>query len=138
MASHPHFATKPKTKLTPHQYEVLRIIIKGNESDDPWGYNADLDQILERVSKETTKQAMQFTIRSLIHNGMIVKIPRVLRRGRMRVLYAPTDLGKGVAGTRDEKPAFLESDESSLFEQSGETEGLSWAGTPLTPETPSP
>jgi hypothetical protein len=109
-------ASKPKTKLTAHQMEVLRIIIKGNDSPSPELALADLDEVLDRVSRDTSKQSMQFTIRSLVHNGMIVKCDRARRRGRLRVTYKATELGKAVGADRPPvAPSFVESAVESLL-----------------------
>lgn len=101
-------AKKPKTTLTPHQYEVLKIVIVGNDSKDPTLILADLDEILERVTRKTSKQSIQFTIRALIHNGMMTKAGRLARRGRQRVTYEATDQGIAVADDRPKVAAFLE------------------------------
>jgi predicted transcriptional regulator len=82
-----------------HQMNVLGVIVTGNEGA-PEDQHADLDQVLERISRETTKSSLQFTIRALIANGMIEKLPQVHRRGRMRAVFRATDLGKMVGGVR--------------------------------------
>lgn len=79
--------------LTTKQIEVLRVIAKGN----PDGSHADLDEILERVSYRPTKQAIQFTIRSLVEHGLIEKHASEKRRGRLRVLIGATTLGQHFA-----------------------------------------
>ncbi|MGR5421486.1 hypothetical protein [Vibrio sp. PNB22_4_1] len=54
----------------------------------------DLDQIIERVDYEVSKQAMQFTIRRMIENyGVIEKADRSIRRGRSRITFRMTELG---------------------------------------------
>lgn len=110
-----HFASKPKTKLTANQFEVLRLVVVGNPgSSDPSDFNCDIDQVLERLSRQTTKQALQFTIRSLVHNGMMVKVPRVQRRGRLRVTFEATEIGKAIAGDRKPQPVFIEPESESI------------------------
>lgn len=113
-----HFATKPKRLLTAYQFEVLRLIVKGNpETDDPWDFNLDIDQLIERIKpKETTKQALQFVVRALVTNGMIIKLSKVKRRNRLRVTYAATDVGKSVAGEQKQAAAFLEPEPGSIEE----------------------
>lgn len=72
--------------LTLKQVNILETIMKGDGS----GGFIDLDQLLERISYETTKQSMQFSIRALIRRGLVEKKPRELRRGRKRVVYSLT------------------------------------------------
>lgn len=103
-----HLASKPKTKITAHQMEVLRIVIAGNVSADPGLVLADLDEVLERVTKDTSKQAMQFTIRSLVHNKMIEKKDRVRRRGRLRVTFEATELGRQIGANKPTPAVFIE------------------------------
>lgn len=98
MTAHAHFATKPKTLLTTHQMNVLRIVIAGNDSPDPNLALADLDEILERIDRKTNKPSLQFTIRSLQVNGMITKEPQQRRRGRLRAVFKATVLGLHIAG----------------------------------------
>lgn len=103
-----NFATKPKGKLTDHQIDLLRIIVKGNPATDvPEDAFADLDQVLERAMRKTTKSSLQFTIRALVINGMIEKLPPQQRRGRMRVLYKPTPYGSGIGADRPVLPGFV-------------------------------
>ena len=75
--------------LTTKQIEVLRIVAKGNSD----GSHADLDEILARASYKPTKQAIQFTIRSLIEHDLIEKLAAEKRRGRLRVVIGATVLG---------------------------------------------
>lgn len=101
-------ATKPRVLMTTHQFEVLRAIITGNVTDDPTLRLLDLDELLDRVTRATSKQSMQFTIRALIHNGMIIKAGQVRRRGRSRVTYEATTLGRHLGEDKPATPAFLE------------------------------
>jgi predicted transcriptional regulator len=72
--------------LTPHQRNVLEIIFRGNQN----GSFVDLDQILDRVERRTTKAAMQFVIRALIKKDLIIKHSREIRRGKSRMVYSPS------------------------------------------------
>jgi predicted transcriptional regulator len=72
--------------LTDHQRDVLEVIFRGN----PDGTFVDMDQILERIDRRTTKQSMQFTLRSLVEKGLIMKHNRERRRLRSRIVYSPT------------------------------------------------
>lgn len=98
--------------LTTKQIEVLRIIAKGN----PDGSHADLDEILARASYKPTKQAIQFTIRSLVEHELIEKHASEKRRGRLRVLIGATELGKHFAnaGVSSVAASIIESEEIDL------------------------
>ena len=66
--------------------------MKGNED----GTFVDLDEVLDRVPYETTKQSIQFSIRALVKKELIEKQEREKRRGRSRVVLGPTELGYSV------------------------------------------
>lgn len=74
--------------LTEKQLHIMSVIMKGNDD----GSFVDLDQILERIPYETTKQSIQFSIRALIERQLINKKPHEKRRGRRRVVLGPTEL----------------------------------------------
>lgn len=76
--------------LTGKQLLLLKVISAGNDD----GTNVDLDQLIERVEYETTKQSIQFSIRALIKHGLIEKTGTDKRRGRQRVTLGMTELGK--------------------------------------------
>lgn len=97
--------------LTPKQLEIIRIVAAGNSD----GSNTDLDEILERASYKPTKQAIQFTIRSLVHHELIEKVGSEKRRGRSRVVIRATPLGKHYAN------AGVVSVAESVLEPVGET-----------------
>lgn len=86
--------------LTTKQIELLSVIAKG---DGP-GVLLDLDQILDRIRYETTKQSLQFSIRALIGRGLIEKMPVEKRRGRQRRPIAATKAGYDVLGIKREEP----------------------------------
>lgn len=75
--------------LTTKQYSLMSVIIRGN----PDGSFVDLDQILERIPYETSKQSLQFSIRALVNRGLIMKHEREVRRGRVRVIISATPVG---------------------------------------------
>lgn len=109
------YATGPKSKVTAKQFEVLDLIVKGNPSTATEAHSLiDLDQLLERMKRETTKQAMQFIIRALVTNQMIEKAGQEKRRGRVRITYRPTALGEGIVTPRGSLPAFIEPEPGSL------------------------
>lgn len=72
--------------LTRKQINILETIMKGAENGD----FIDMDQLLEKVSYETSKQSMQCSIRVLERRGLVERKPLELRRGRMRAVFALT------------------------------------------------
>lgn len=91
-------------RLTDKQKRVLRIIAVGNDDGSP----CDMDQLVERMESlgdPTTKQAMQFIIRSLVTKGLIEKQGREKRRLRSRMTYLPTEAGFSLNQTFDVKEA---------------------------------
>jgi DNA-binding PadR family transcriptional regulator len=78
-------------RLTEKQIEQLRVICPGNSD----GTDLDLDQIIDRMNYTPTKQSFQFSLRALVNKGLVVKGPRVTRRGRERQTITPTPLGLG-------------------------------------------
>lgn len=94
--------------LTHKQLMLLRVVVAGNGSDpvthvfEP----VDLDQLIERLDYEPTKQSIQFSIRALIRRGLIERGARVSRRGRRRVTIVPTTLGRQVITLDIDRPVF--------------------------------
>lgn len=80
--------------LTHKQIELMDVIAKGNGLLGP----CDLDEILDRVRYETSKQSLQFSIRALVARGLIYKKGIEKRRGRQRVVIQATPLGMQAAG----------------------------------------
>lgn len=109
-----------KMSLTVKQVELLTVIAKGN-GPDPNKVGAmlpaDLDEILERIRYETTKQSLQFSIRALIKHGFIEKLGLAKRRGRMRVLIGATELGRQMVGMGSGAGAsIIESEDETIVE----------------------
>lgn len=103
--------------LTNKQLELLRVIVAGNGDDDP----ADLDEILDRVRYETTKQSLQFSIRALIKRELIEKKGIEKRRGRQRQVIAATAMGKSMLAPRVvSSPAFIETEAEAFLPEFGE------------------
>jgi len=79
--------------LTGKQNWIMQILTKGNQD----GSFCDLDELLEQLGQEfdwhTTKQSLQFSIRALIKRKLIYKVGTEKRRGRNRVVLAPTFMG---------------------------------------------
>lgn len=75
--------------LTTKQLSLLKVITAAN----PDGKPVDMDQILERLDYETSKQSLQFSLRALIEKALIEKGPREVRRARERQTIQATELG---------------------------------------------
>jgi predicted transcriptional regulator len=75
--------------LTDKQHSVLTTVVKGNLD----GSFVDLDQLIEQVDYKTTKEAIQFVIRSLIKKGLMEKKTTEKRRGRRRAVLGATPEG---------------------------------------------
>lgn len=100
--------------LTAKQVELLNVIARGNGPKEP----ADLDEILDRIRYETTKQSLQFSIRALVNRGLIEKKGVEKRRGRQRQVIGATDLGHAHAGTTvSSKPAYIASEDENIIEE---------------------
>lgn len=80
--------------LTKKQIELIQIITTGNVD----GGHVDLDQLIERASHKPSKQSIHFSIRALIGKELVEKLPKEKRRGRVRVIIAPTDWGNIMRG----------------------------------------
>ncbi len=94
--------------LTKKQIAVMRTIVNGyldEEGDHQW---LDLDQLLNRLPYETSKQSMQFTLRTLTKKYGLVTRQLETRRGRRRRIVMPTP-----AALRIFKPVVLRRDEDS-------------------------
>lgn len=73
-------------RFTTKQIALMTLLVRANED----GTFLDMDQLLERLPYETTKESLHFSVRTLIKHGMAEKRPRELRRSRMRSVLAPT------------------------------------------------
>lgn len=82
-------------RLTYKQMNCLVVIARGNPGmGETWAQFADLDEILERIDYKTSKDSLQFTLRALIGRRLIRKVGMECRRGRQRVLFELTELGR--------------------------------------------
>lgn len=85
-------------RMTTKQVQLLTCLADKN----PDGSNLDLDQLLERLADicrwETSKASLQFSIRTLVTEGVVKKEPREKRRGRQRAVLSITPLGLSVLG----------------------------------------
>ena len=93
-------------RFTEKQCQIMMTLLKGNDD----GTFLDIDQLLDALPYETTKQSLQFSIRALVKHGMVNKIERQVRRSRNRTVLAPTGLAyssfggvKPVAGVDEGK-----------------------------------
>lgn len=81
-------------KFTTKQHQIMATILKGN----PDGTFMDIDQLVDALPYETTKQSLQFSIRALVKHEMVEKVEQECRRSRMRVLISPTGLAYSTFG----------------------------------------
>ena len=65
------------------------MINKGN----PDGSFCDLDEVLERIPWETSKESLQFSVRALIKKDLVMKQGLEKRRSRSRRLLSLTEKG---------------------------------------------
>jgi len=77
--------------MTPKQRSVLSVICNKNPAD---GKHVDMQQLLELLDYPSSRDAVQFVIRSLVKKKLIVKLPHEFRRGKKRVVFAATGWGK--------------------------------------------
>ena len=75
--------------LTFRMLLILDVIYRRNSD----GSLVDLDQLIERVSYDVTKQAIQHSLRAMLEKGVIEKAGREKRRDRSRMTYRVTKLG---------------------------------------------
>ncbi len=84
--------------LTMRMFLIIEEVKKRNAD----GSLLDLDQLIERVDYDVTKQAIQHTLRYMVEKGVVEKAGRESRRGRSRVLYKVTELGYQMTTVRSE------------------------------------
>ncbi len=104
--------------LTAKQVEILLLVFKKNTD----GTHLDLDQLLNELSYKPTKQALQFSIRSLIKNHKYITKGSEKRRGRRHVTYIATPTGEYMAqqympkpsGSTGLKTALVEDDSTAI------------------------
>lgn len=106
-------------RLTPFQMETLELICKGNVGQTGIEAVVDMDELLDRLSlqgRTTSKQSLQFMIRTLIGKGLIEKRDVGVRRKWKRVGYEATQKGLDVGAPRKPQPAFVASVDLSDFD----------------------
>lgn len=102
--------------LTQKQIELLRVIGARN----PDGGAVDLDQILERLTYETTKQSLQFSVRALIAHNLIQKDAPEKRRGRTRTVISLTEQGELMNGSKKTESIVSDVDDDDLLSEISE------------------
>ena len=104
-------------RFTAKQRAILEVLATGNVDGTP----IDLDQILERLEYETSKESLQFSLRSLVKHKIIEKVGREKRRNRQRVLYELTKQGRFITGVKEfsdelrEPPKFIQTDDDEVI-----------------------
>lgn len=92
--------------MTPKQRQIMTVICLGDGKDENGQFiPIDMNQLLDRLAYETTKQSMQFSLRALKAKGFVTK-DYCKRRSAKRVVYFPTRLGRSMLGLED--PSFVE------------------------------
>jgi DNA-binding MarR family transcriptional regulator len=92
------FTAHPNLHLTKKQWQILSVLCTGNGKDAAGQFiPADIDELLERLTYETSKQSMQFSIRALVKSGFITK-DYEKRRGARRVILTPTKHARQMMG----------------------------------------
>jgi DNA-binding MarR family transcriptional regulator len=112
--------------LTIKQIEIMKVVAAATAAEP-----VDLDQLLERLPYATTKESLQFSLRAIERHGLIDRSHAEHRRGRLRRLVKPTDMGRAVIGgtgrpapgpgssigTKSDEPQFVASSDPRLMEE---------------------
>ena len=85
-------------RMTIKQQQIIHLIDKAESEGSCFDFDQLLDGLEKHYSWYTTKQSLQFSIRALISHEVIEKKPLSLRRGRHRVSFGITDLGRKILG----------------------------------------
>jgi hypothetical protein len=80
-------------KISQKQQWIIEAVRKGNQPTElnPTHSWLDMDQLLEAVPYETTKESMQFSLRHLIAREFLINGGSEVRRGRKRRTLVPTE-----------------------------------------------
>lgn len=89
-------------RITVNQQQVLMTLLKAESFEEtPNDERMDIDQLLDQLEYDVSKQAIQFTLRSLSKRGYASKgKDLVLRNRKKRVVWHLTESGKSLL-TRD-------------------------------------
>lgn len=78
-------------RLTKKQHQIMDIVIDGNLNEEgKWDSWRDLDQIMELLPYDCTKESLHCSLRFLRKKGLIKKGDKVLRDSRWRTPVIPT------------------------------------------------
>ena len=84
--------------LTNKQYRIMAVLCSGNGKDENGNIiPCDIDELIDRLTYDTTKNSMQFSIRALERRNLITR-DYEHRRGRNRVVLHVTIKGKQLMG----------------------------------------
>lgn len=107
--------TSETKNLTNKQYRILAVLCDGNGKDEKGNFiPCDLDELLERLSYDTTKQSMQFSVRALEARRLLVR-GYERRRGARRCTLTPTLKAKQLMGYTAPQ-SFIEDPELPLLD----------------------
>lgn len=91
-----------RNRISEKQRHILKAIVKGNRSEEgevlSW---LDMDQLLEKIPYETSKDSMQFSLRHLIKRGYVVNGVPEIRRERKRRVLMPTEAAVSLISPRN-------------------------------------
>ena len=81
--------------ITPNQSSIMNVLVDAKSfHDTPLDEQVDIDELIEKVNYEVTKEAIQFTLRGLAKRNYIQKgSSLVYRRGKRRVVWALSKQG---------------------------------------------
>jgi hypothetical protein len=96
--------------VTAYQMEILTAVQRCAGE----GFDMDLDQLVDTLSWQPTKQSLQFSIRALIAKRMLTKTGFQVRRGRKRVCFRLDSEGLAVLDPRGVAPAAAPTGPGSL------------------------
>lgn len=84
--------------ITTKQTAILKALSSHKSTfDAPLDERMDIDQLIDTVEYDVTKEAIQFTLRSLSKRGFVEKgSGLVFRRGKQRVVWALTKEGASI------------------------------------------
>lgn len=88
-------STTPRLHLTTKQSQIVAVVYQKNTD----GTLIDLDQLLDRLPYETTKQSIHFSLRPLIERGFLKKAGHEKRRNRSRLLLDLGEVGAALCRT---------------------------------------
>lgn len=90
--------TMSNFNITTKQTAVMKALSsKLSTHDKPLDEQVDIDQLIDCLEYDVTKEALQFTLRSLAKRGFVQKGGSlVFRRGKRRVVWSLTKEGASI------------------------------------------